>query len=96
MLPPMAQEEVLLILKLMLLLQKLASMVSSIPVVHFIKNSRITPVAGGFTKNRFGACGMQPAALAARRGVMQQAVLAGCIIFKYLHATEQHFACRPK
>ncbi len=40
---------------------------------------------------------MQPAALAARNvGVMQQAALATCIIYKYLHATEKHFACCPK
>jgi hypothetical protein len=25
--------------------------------------------------------------------VMQQAVLIACIIFKYLHAIEEHFAC---
>ncbi len=40
---------------------------------------------------------MQSAALAARSiGVMQQAALAGHIIFKHLHASEQHFACYPK
>jgi len=40
---------------------------------------------------------MRAAATAARNiGVMQQAALAGCIIVKDLHATEQHFACGPK
>jgi len=40
---------------------------------------------------------MQRAALAARRvGVVQQKVLAARIIFKYLHATENNFACCPK
>jgi hypothetical protein len=29
-------------------------------------------------------------------GPMHQAALAACIIFKYLHVTEQHFACHPK
>jgi hypothetical protein len=46
-------------------------------------------------KNRFGACDMQPAALPAK-SVMQQAVLAACMIDKYLNATEQYFACSPK
>ncbi len=40
---------------------------------------------------------MQSAVLAARSiGVVQQAALSACIIYKYLHATEQHFACYPK
>ncbi len=40
---------------------------------------------------------MQPAVLAARSiGVVQQAALVACIIYKFLHATEQHFACYPK
>ncbi len=40
---------------------------------------------------------MQPKALAVRSiGVMQQAPLAAHIIFKYLYATEHHFACHPK
>ncbi len=40
---------------------------------------------------------MHPATLAARSiGVMQQAVLAACIIYKYLHASEQLFVYRPK
>jgi hypothetical protein len=46
----------------------------------------------GFHKKM--ACGMQPAALPAR-SAMQQAVLAACIIDKYLNATEQYFACSP-
>ncbi len=47
--------------------------------------------------HRFGANGMQPAALAARNiGVMQQAASAVCIIFKYLNAVGQHFACHLK
>jgi len=29
-------------------------------------------------------------------GVMQQVTLVLCIIFKYCHATEQHFECCPK
>ncbi len=44
---------------------------------------------GSLVKNRFGVCGVQPAALAARSvGAVQQAALAACIIFKYFHATE--------
>jgi hypothetical protein len=40
---------------------------------------------------------MQSASIAARIiGVMQQAALIVCIIYKYLHATEQHFACCAK
>ncbi len=40
---------------------------------------------------------MLHAALAARSiGFMQQAAMAACIIFKYLHATMQHFTCCPK
>jgi len=40
---------------------------------------------------------MQHATLAARSfGVMEQAESAVRIILKYLHATEQHSACRPK
>ncbi len=36
-----------------------------------------------FNKNRFGACGMQPAALAARNiGIMQERIVVVCIIFK--------------
>jgi hypothetical protein len=36
---------------------------------------------------------VQPAALATRSiGAMQQAALAACITYKYLHATEEHFA----
>jgi hypothetical protein len=27
---------------------------------------------------------------------MQKGALVACIIFKYLHATERHFACGPK
>jgi hypothetical protein len=39
---------------------------------------------------------MQLAALAARSiGLMQQAALAACIIFKHLDVTEQHFAWIP-
>jgi len=38
-------------------------------------------------------CGVQPPALTARSiGVMQPAAL----IFKHVHATRQHFACRSK
>ncbi len=52
---------------------------------------------GGFIKKEFGACSMQHAALAARCiGVMQQAALGVCILFEYLHATEQHFAWQKK
>jgi hypothetical protein len=48
-------------------------------------------------KYKFGACDMQPAAVAARSmGVMQQAASAACIIYNFLHATEQHCACDPK
>jgi hypothetical protein len=44
-----------------------------------------------------GACGVQFAALATRSiGVMQQAALDACIIFKHFNATEQHFACLQK
>jgi hypothetical protein len=40
---------------------------------------------------------MHPAALATRSiGVLQQPALAWCIIFKCLHATEQHIVCHPK
>ncbi len=40
---------------------------------------------------------MEHAALAARRvGVVQQEVMAAYIIFKYLHAAENNFACCPK
>jgi hypothetical protein len=60
----------------------------------FHKNSRITLVA--ILVVSFGACGMQPAALGARRGIIQLAVFAGCIIFKYLHATEQHFVAQSR
>jgi len=36
-------------------------------------------------------------ALGARSiGVMQQAALAASMVYKYLYATEQHFAHRPK
>jgi hypothetical protein len=52
---------------------------------------------GFHIKIDFWACGMQPEALAAKSiGGMQQAALAACIIDKYLHATEQYFACSPK
>jgi hypothetical protein len=44
-----------------------------------------------------GACGAQLAALATRSiGIMQQAALAACIIFKQFSATEQHFAWLQK
>jgi hypothetical protein len=47
-----------------------------------------------YIKNRFGACGMQSAAVTARSiGVMQQTAWAAFIVYKYLHASEQHFAC---
>jgi hypothetical protein len=40
---------------------------------------------------------MRPTPLASRRVVvMRQAALAACVIFKHLHALEQHFACYPK
>jgi hypothetical protein len=42
-------------------------------------------------------CGVQLSALETISiCVMQQAALAARIIFKYLHATEQHFTCCPK
>jgi hypothetical protein len=45
----------------------------------------------------FGACCVQPAALTTCSiDVMQLAALAARIIFKYFHATEQHFASSPK
>jgi hypothetical protein len=47
----------------------------------------------GFIKTRFGKCGMQSSALTARSiGVVQLEAFAACIIFNYLHATEQQFA----
>ncbi len=52
---------------------------------------------GGFIKKRYGACDVQFAALAERSiGVVQQAVFAACIIYKYLYASEHYFARRPK
>jgi hypothetical protein len=42
-------------------------------------------------------CAVQPVASAVRSfGAMQQAAMAACIIFKYLHITEEHFACGAK
>jgi hypothetical protein len=52
---------------------------------------------GGFIKNRFEACVVQPAELAAGCiGAVQQATSPLYIIFKYLHAAVQLFACYPK
>ncbi len=48
-------------------------------------------------ENRIGPFGIRHSALAARSiGVKQQAAFAACIIFKYVHATEQCFACCQK
>jgi hypothetical protein len=47
-------------------------------------------------KSIFGGV-MQPVAVVARLiGAMEQASLAKCILYQYLHANEQHFAFCPK
>ncbi len=56
--------------------------------VDFINNLRSILNPKTFIKHRFVVCGVQPAALAERGiGIMKQAALTACILFKDLHET---------